>query len=70
MRPTIDDLVRMAALAGLVIPRADLERLLPPVALMYEDLDRLRALPIARVEPAFTPEPRTVEVSGGERRDG
>ncbi len=69
MRPTIDDLARLAALAGVVIPRADLERLLPSVAGLYEDLDRLRALPIAGVEPAFTPEPRTIELSGGERGD-
>jgi hypothetical protein len=69
MRPTIDDLARMAALAGVVIPAADLERLLAPVGGLYEDLDRLRALPIACVEPAFTPEPRAAEVSRGERRD-
>ena len=69
MRPTIDDLARMAALAGVVIPGADLERLLAPVAGLYEDLDRVRGLPIAGVEPAFTPEPRAVELSRGERRD-
>jgi hypothetical protein len=58
MRPTVDDLARLAALQGVPIPRSDLERLLPSVAGLYEDLDRLRALPIARLEPAFTPEPR------------
>ena len=61
MRLTIDDLARMGALGGVVIPRSDLDRLLPSVAGLYEDLDRLRALPIAALEPAFTPERRTVE---------
>lgn len=76
MRPTIDDLARMAALAGVVIPPADLERLLPSVAGLYQDVDRLRALPIGGVEPAFTPEPRTEEAReapdarGAERPDG
>ena len=69
MPPTIDDLARMAALAGVVIPGADLERLLAPVAALYEDLDRLRALPIACVEPAFTPAPRAAERSREERHD-
>jgi hypothetical protein len=69
MRLTIDDLARMADLAGVVIPRADLERLLPLVTTLYQDLDRLRALPIAGVEPAFTPEPRTAGTPDADRRD-
>jgi hypothetical protein len=68
MRPTVDDLARMAALAGVAIPRADLERLVPLVAGLYEDIDRLRALPIAGLEPAFTPEPRTAEEPGADPR--
>ena len=68
MRPTVDDLARMAVLGGVVIPRSDLERLLPSVAGLYEDLDRLRALPIAGLEPTFTPEPRTGERPGAEHR--
>lgn len=58
MRPTIEDLARMAALAGIVIPPSELERILPLLAGLYQDLDRLRALPLAGVTPAFTPEPR------------
>ena len=68
MRPTVDDLARLAALGGVVIPRSDLERLLPSVAGLYDDLDRLRALPIAGLEPAFTPEPRRWEGRGAEPR--
>ena len=67
--PTIDDLTRMAALGDVVIPLADLERLLPAVAALYQDLDRLRALPIAGVEPAFTPVPRHVEARDADRPD-
>lgn len=52
---TVDDLERMAQLAGLGIARPDLERLLPIVDALYADLDRLTALPIAGLEPAFTP---------------
>ena len=62
MRPTIEDLARMAALGGVVIPPADLERLLPLVAALYKDVEGLRVLPISAVEPAFTPEPRATEV--------
>lgn len=68
MRPTVDDLARMAALGGVPIPRSDLERLLPSVVGLYEDLDRLRALPIACLEPAFTPVPRAGERPGAEPR--
>ena len=68
MRPTVDDLARTAALGGVLIPRSDLERLLPSVAGLYEDLDRLRVLPLAGLEPAFTPEPRTGERPGAESR--
>ncbi len=66
---TIDDLARMAALGGVVIPRGDLERLLPSVTALYQDLDRLRALPIAGMEPAFTPEPRAAGAPDADRRD-
>lgn len=68
MRPTVDDLARVAGLAGVLIPRPDLERLLPLVAGLYEDLDRLRALPITGLEPAFTPEPRAGERSAANPR--
>ena len=69
MSLTVDDLARMAALGGVVIPRADLERLLPSVTALHQDLDRLRALPIAGIEPAFTPEPHTAAVPAPDRRD-
>lgn len=52
---TVDDLERMAALAGLRISRSELERLLPALNTLYADLERLGALPIAGLEPAFTP---------------
>jgi hypothetical protein len=50
-----DDLERMAALLGLEISRSDLERLAPLLHALYADLDRLTALPIAGLEPHFTP---------------
>lgn len=52
---TIDDLARIAHLAGLSVSPEDLERLAPVLETLYADLDRLRALPIADLEPAFTP---------------
>jgi hypothetical protein len=69
---TTDDLSRMAALGCVVIPRTYLERLVPSVAALHQDLDRLRALPIGGMEPAFTPEPRTVEAPDvdGRTHDG
>ncbi|HYM90480.1 MAG TPA: hypothetical protein VEW91_02455 [bacterium] len=54
---TVDDLARIAHLAGLSITRSDLERLAPILEALYADLDRLRKLPIAELEPAFTPRP-------------
>jgi len=54
---TVDDLERIAHLAGMSIPRSDLERLAPLLEALYADLDRLRNLPIADLEPAFTPRP-------------
>jgi len=59
---TVEDLERIAALAGLRIARGDLERLLPFLSSLYADLERLGALPIAGLEPAFTP--RRWEESG------
>jgi Asp-tRNA(Asn)/Glu-tRNA(Gln) amidotransferase C subunit len=52
---TAEDLVRLAKLAGLSVPSKDLERLAPLLETMYADLDRLRALPLDDMEPAFTP---------------
>jgi len=52
---TVEDLERIAALTGVRIARAELERLLAPLNSLHADLERLRALPIARLEPAFTP---------------
>ena len=52
---TVDDLERIARLAGMSIPRSDLERLAPLLQALYADLERLKALPIADLEPAFTP---------------
>jgi Asp-tRNA(Asn)/Glu-tRNA(Gln) amidotransferase C subunit len=52
---SVDDLERMARLAGLSVPRADLEHLAPHLQALYADLARLMTLPIAGVEPAFTP---------------
>lgn len=57
---TWEDLERMAALAGLSVPRADLERLAPLVETLYADLDRLRALRTEDVEPAFAPALTTI----------
>ncbi|HLW58493.1 MAG TPA: hypothetical protein VKV57_01065 [bacterium] len=54
---TIGDLGRIAHLAGVRMTQVDLERLLPLVDALYVDLDRLTALPIADLEPAFTPKP-------------
>jgi len=53
--PTVDDLARIAHLAGLEIARSDLERLAPILEALYAELERLRALPLADVEPVFTP---------------
>ena len=50
-----DDLKRIAHLAGLSVSPEELERLAPALEALYADLDRLRALPIADLEPAFTP---------------
>jgi Asp-tRNA(Asn)/Glu-tRNA(Gln) amidotransferase C subunit len=50
-----DDIARMAHLAGLSVSPGDLERLAPALQAMFADLDRLMALPIADLEPAFTP---------------
>jgi hypothetical protein len=50
-----DDLERMAHLVGLSLPPADLERLAPVLQTLFADLDRLMALPIADLEPAFSP---------------
>jgi len=52
---TVEDLERLAHLAGLSVPSKQLERLAPLLETLYADLDRLRALPIADVEPAFAP---------------
>jgi Asp-tRNA(Asn)/Glu-tRNA(Gln) amidotransferase C subunit len=52
---TVEQLEQIAALAGLRIARSDLERLLPFLDALYADLERLSALPIAGLEPAFTP---------------
>lgn len=52
---TIDDLERMARLAGLSVSPGDLERLAPALQALFADLDRLMALPIADLAPAFTP---------------
>ena len=52
---TTEDLKRMAALAGLPIPAEDLERLAPSLGTLYAELERLMALPIADLEPAFSP---------------
>jgi hypothetical protein len=65
---TIDDLGRIAHLAGVRVTRADLERLLPLVDTLYADLDRLTALPIAGLEPAFTPKPWGAMTPGGRPR--
>lgn len=54
---TVDDLARIAHLAGLEIARSDLERLAPILEALYAELERLRALPLADLEPAFTPGP-------------
>jgi Asp-tRNA(Asn)/Glu-tRNA(Gln) amidotransferase C subunit len=50
-----DDLERVAHLAGLSVSSEEMERLAPALETLYADLDRLRALPIADLEPAFTP---------------
>ncbi len=52
---TVEELEQIAALAGLRIARSELERLLPFLNALYADLERLSALPIAGLEPAFTP---------------
>ena len=52
---TTDDLKQIAHLAGLSVSPEELERLAPALEALYADLDRLRALPIADLEPAFTP---------------
>ena len=52
---TGEDLERIAVRVGLSVPRKDLERLAPLLETIYADLDRLRALPIEGVEPAFVP---------------
>jgi len=51
----IDDIARMAHLVGLSLPPADLQRLAPALQTLFADLDRLMALPIADLEPAFSP---------------
>ena len=50
-----DDLERMAHLVGLSLSPADLDRLAPVLQTLFADLDRLTALPIADLEPAFSP---------------
>jgi hypothetical protein len=50
-----NDLERMAHLVGLSVSPADLERLAPALQTLFADLDRLMALPIADLEPAFSP---------------
>ena len=52
---TIDDVERMARMAGLAVAPEDLERLAPVLTALYADLDRLIVLPIADLEPAFMP---------------
>ena len=52
---TTDDLKRFANLAGLSATPEEVERLAPALETLYADLERLRALPIADLEPAFTP---------------
>ena len=52
---TSEDLRRLAVLTGLRISDEDLERLAPLLAALYAELDRLMALPIAGLEPAFSP---------------
>ena len=49
----VDDLARMATLIGVSLERADLERLVPVLASLYADLDRLLALPGTDMGPAF-----------------
>ena len=65
---TVEDLERIAALTGLRIARSDLERLLPILNALYADLERLSALPVAGLEPAFTP--RRWEESTPQSRPG
>jgi hypothetical protein len=50
-----DDIARIAHLAGVSVPPGDLERLALALQALFADLDRLMALPIADLEPAFTP---------------
>jgi len=52
---TTDDLKRIADLAGLSATPEEVERLAPALETLYADLERLRALPLADLEPAFTP---------------
>lgn len=52
---TTEDLKRIAVLTGLSIPDGDLERLVPLLGTLYAELDRLMALPLAGLEPAFSP---------------
>jgi Asp-tRNA(Asn)/Glu-tRNA(Gln) amidotransferase C subunit len=51
----LDDLARMAHLAGVSVSPGDLERLAPALQALFADLDRLMALPITGLEPAFIP---------------
>ncbi len=61
----IDDLERMARLVGLSLSREDLGRLEPPLGTLYADLERLLALPILDLEPAFTPRLAPGAAEGG-----
>lgn len=52
---TVQDLERLAHLARLPVSPKELEALAPFLETLYADLDRLMALPIADLEPAFAP---------------
>jgi Asp-tRNA(Asn)/Glu-tRNA(Gln) amidotransferase C subunit len=52
---TVQDLERLAHLAGLSASAEELEGLAPLLETLFADLDRLMALPIHDLAPAFAP---------------
>lgn len=51
----VQDLERLAHLAGLSASTEELQGLVPLLETLYADLDRLMALPISDRAPAFAP---------------
>ena len=60
----VDSLARMARIGGCSVPRPALEGLALRVEALYAELDRLLALPLAGVEPAFVPRLRDAADEG------